>query len=209
MVNKNRSAISQRFKEVRSARKLTQKQFADSMGISQGFLSELENGKKLPSRALLIALSEVHLLNEEWLVTGQGEMFRTRPLESGGSGRRIPLLREIPEEFPDSLPQSSVNEMLTLPNAPSDSYAIVYYGDFMAPTIRDQDVVVFQPAKSCESGDIVLIKNFWGTPILRRYRQKGGEGFFSSDNPVYRAFKVDDEIKVIGKVVAVWRNIKY
>ncbi len=209
MVKFNSSAISQRFRDIRLARNLTQKALADSLGITQGFLSEIESGKKIPSPAVLIALCHVHELNEEWLANGTGEMFRPRYTASTFSEGRIPLLREIPAEFTDGVAAENILTMLSFPNLPDGLYAFVSTGDFMAPTVRDEDIVVFQPAESCNNGDIVLIKNFWGTPILRRYRVKDDEAFFSSDNPSYAAFKADDEVRIIGRVVAVWRNIKY
>ena len=45
-----------RIKTARLAKGLTQTEFAESLGIVQGFLSGIERGKKAPSDTLLIAL---------------------------------------------------------------------------------------------------------------------------------------------------------
>lgn len=56
-----------RIKELRLARGLTQKNFAESLGIVQGYLSLIERGKKIPSRTLLMAICYVYSVREEWL----------------------------------------------------------------------------------------------------------------------------------------------
>jgi transcriptional regulator with XRE-family HTH domain len=52
-----------KIKEFRQAKKMTQKQLAERVGVSQSYLSEIENGKWDIGLALLINLSmvlEVH-----------------------------------------------------------------------------------------------------------------------------------------------------
>jgi transcriptional regulator with XRE-family HTH domain len=51
--------IAGRIKKLRKERKLTQKQWANALGISQAALSKLETGKKLPSLATLLKLREI------------------------------------------------------------------------------------------------------------------------------------------------------
>jgi repressor LexA len=62
---KNHSEIGIRIKEIRLSRGLTQKSFATSLGIVQGFLSDVERGRKLPSETLLIALCHLYEISEE------------------------------------------------------------------------------------------------------------------------------------------------
>ena len=53
---------------------LTQKKFANSLGIAQGFLSELERGIYKASKTLLIAIENLYQINISWLLTGEGDM---------------------------------------------------------------------------------------------------------------------------------------
>ena len=46
--------ISTQFKLKRKKMGLTQSKFADLLGIAQGYLSEIENGMKIPSNSLII-----------------------------------------------------------------------------------------------------------------------------------------------------------
>lgn len=205
-------SIGLRIKELRQAKDMTQKEFADSLGIVQGFLSGIERCKKSPSDTLLIALCHLYKINKEWLYTGKGDMFgNTRlpdKLIEEFVTTRIPLLKRIPQGFPDSLKEEDICDYVSLPNGPQGCYAIITYGDFMAPTIRDGDLVIFKSVGELSNKNIVLVYNRWNEAILRRYRVAGNEIFFSPDNPAYAPFKQDNNTKIIGTVVDVWRKVK-
>lgn len=66
--------IGQRIKQRRKELKLTQVQIKDLCGISNGNLSELENGNRLPSAGALIALSKVLNVSIDWILTGENPL---------------------------------------------------------------------------------------------------------------------------------------
>lgn len=193
----------ERIKKARLALGLTQKEFAGSLGIVQGFLSGIETGRKRPSDTLLIALSHTFGINPQWLKDGSGQSFKNAEPPAGSSA---PLLEVIPENFPEEL--GSVKSHLSLPGLPEGCFAIVCYGDFMAPTIRDGDIVIFRPdSEPKKSGDVIIVHNRWGEPILRRYRLKDDEVYLAADNPSYAPFRPDRDTRTIGTVVEVWRKV--
>ena len=53
------NAIGRKFKSVRKKLNLTQYKFSELLGVSQGYLSDVENGKKVPSVTLLLLLGHV------------------------------------------------------------------------------------------------------------------------------------------------------
>ena len=200
-----------RIKTARLAKGLTQTEFAEALGIVQGFLSGIERGKKAPSDTLLITLCHHYRINEGWLFTGTGEMFRVHDEAEGLRNpltTQTPLFEKIPEGFPENINKEAIKNYVLLPNIPEGCYALIAYGDFMAPTIRDGDLVIFSIQEDFKNGDIVLANNRWGDAILRKYRLKGNEPFLVSDNQVYSPFKPDKDTRMIGKVVVVWRKIK-
>jgi repressor LexA len=194
-----------RIRKARIALGLTQKQFAASLGIVQGFLSGIETGRKGPSDTLLIALSHTHGIDPGWLKDGNGEPFKKSGSANTPVGGQAPLLDVIHEDFPATT--GAARGYVSVPNLPDDCYAIICYGDFMAPTIRDGDLVIFKPQTEKKSGDILLVHNRWGDPILRRYRVKDQEVFLAPDNPAYTPFRPDSEARTIGTVVEVWRKV--
>ncbi len=205
-------SISHRIKQLRLAKGLTQKAFADSLGIVQGYLSGIERGKKIPSHTLLMALCHIYSVREEWLSGGNGAKFAemTQPKEQfpAGMATGIPLLKSIPEGFPDRLGDGDICGYISLPDIPGGCFAIIAYGDFMAPTIRDGDLVIFKPGKAIGNRSIVLLNNKWGEAILRRCRVKVDEVYYSAENSVYAPFKADANTRILGTVVVIWRKVK-
>lgn len=56
--NETGEHLGTRVQELRCSKKYTQAKLAEQIGISQGFLSEVENGNELPGREILFRLSE-------------------------------------------------------------------------------------------------------------------------------------------------------
>ncbi|OHB25293.1 MAG: Cro/Cl family transcriptional regulator [Desulfuromonadaceae bacterium GWC2_58_13] len=198
--------VGARIKQLRLSAGATQKAFADSLGIVQGFLSALETGKKVPSDTLVLALCQLYRIDRNWLCTGRGKMQAAAPAAESATGG-IPLLSKISSDFPVIHP-AEIESYLSLPDLPAGCYAIRFEGDFMAPTIMDGDLVVFQAGEDVGNKDIVLVTNRWGEVILRRYRVRGDEIYLAAENSSYSPFRPDPQTRTIGKVVAIWRRVK-
>ena len=201
--------LAHRIKKLRLDKGLTQKAFADSLGIVQGYLSGIERGRKIPSHTLLMALCHIHGVKEEWLFSGIGEVFGERAqLQEFSATVKTPLLKSIPKGFPENIEAEEIADYILLPDIPKGCFAIEAEGDFMAPTIRDGDLVIFKPGTKMTNRSIVLLNNRWGEIILRRARITGRELFFSPENTTYAPFHPDASTKIFGTVVDVWRKVK-
>lgn len=69
-------AINERINQVFAAVGLKKIDIAAKLGVSQPFISELCSGRKQPSRRTLSDICRIFNVNELWLETGEGEMFR-------------------------------------------------------------------------------------------------------------------------------------
>lgn len=69
---------NERIKEVRKALGLTQEKFGEKIGMKKNSLSNAESGINSVSNQLRIAVCREYHVNENWLRTGEGEMFETR-----------------------------------------------------------------------------------------------------------------------------------
>lgn len=73
--------IGERLNQFRFFLKLTQKAFAQRLGIQQGFLNTVLKGKKGIGHTILINIAkEYKNLNLRWLLTGEGEMFESEKI---------------------------------------------------------------------------------------------------------------------------------
>ena len=60
--------LSEKIKKLRRSRRLTQVEFAAVLGISTGYLSQLEMGIRSPSRALLTKMADTFGASVDYLV---------------------------------------------------------------------------------------------------------------------------------------------
>lgn len=67
--------IGENIYNLRKALKLTQENFAARLTISKGFLSNLEKNVRQPSDQLIKLIAYEYSSSEDYLKTGQGEMF--------------------------------------------------------------------------------------------------------------------------------------
>ena len=63
-------AIGRRIRELRGF-DMTQADFAHRIGVTQGYLSALENGEKEPGAAVLLAIRQEFGKSVDWLLTGE------------------------------------------------------------------------------------------------------------------------------------------
>lgn len=69
--------IGQRLKEYRKTKRIrTITSFSETIGISQGSLSDIENEKTLPSADTLQKIIKITDINAHWLLTGEGSISR-------------------------------------------------------------------------------------------------------------------------------------
>lgn len=63
-----------RMKQVRKLKKLTLKEIAELVGVTESTVSKYETGKFLPSDAVIQLFCQKLKISESWLRTGEGEM---------------------------------------------------------------------------------------------------------------------------------------
>lgn len=73
--------MHERLKEIRKALGLTQKEFAARIGIKQNTIAQYEIGRNEPIDAVVSLICREYNVDEVWLRTGAGEMFRPRTRE--------------------------------------------------------------------------------------------------------------------------------
>lgn len=67
--------VGKRIKAIRKELGLTQKDFGVQIGIASNTITGYETGVRVPSPQVIRSICREFNVNEEWLSTGQGEMF--------------------------------------------------------------------------------------------------------------------------------------
>jgi transcriptional regulator with XRE-family HTH domain len=69
------STLGERVRQLRSEKKLSQQEFAERLGISQSFLSEVERDVKIPGGDMLLSLKRSFGASVDWLLAGELKVF--------------------------------------------------------------------------------------------------------------------------------------
>ena len=67
--------MNERIKELRKKLNMTQDAFSKNLDLSRNFIAQVESGTKSPSDRTIKDICRIYNINEEWLRTGQGEMY--------------------------------------------------------------------------------------------------------------------------------------
>ena len=68
--------VNERLALVRKTLKLTQREFAEKISITTGFVACMEIGERKVNPRIMKLVSSVFNINLNWLETGKGEMFQ-------------------------------------------------------------------------------------------------------------------------------------
>ena len=70
--------LNSRIKKVRKSLDLTQREFAERIGMKQNSIALIESGRNTSDQTIFAICREFNV-NEKWLRTGEGEMFKAAP----------------------------------------------------------------------------------------------------------------------------------
>jgi len=93
--------LSNRVKAVREALKLSQREFGEKLGVSRDVISNIEYGRVQPKELLLRHICQLYGVNEHWLETGEGKMFKENPEETSKLDEALKIFKSLRPEFQD------------------------------------------------------------------------------------------------------------
>jgi SOS-response transcriptional repressor LexA len=206
---------------------LKQKAIAEKTGITPAYLSEILGGKKQPSDRVIYLICQAIGVSENWARTGNGEMIEENKFRQFAAKReeegqdklrrllpelrelgRIPVLGHISAGFPN-IAAEEILGYISPPDAPAGGYALIVRGSSMEPYIKDGDYVIFVDNGDYHSGDVLVLLDEWGDATLKRLREKDGEKYLVPDNSTYPTMKPNENYRIVGKVVKVWRDVRF
>lgn len=207
------STSTNRVTALRESLRLSQKEFGEKIGITQGALSQLESGKSTLSLNTITMISQVFNVDCNWLILGIEDYDKSyfnhykKVLESP----LIPLVKEeahagyisqcADEEYIESL------EFYKIPGFESGNYRLFEVeGDSMLPTVCPKEFVVTEQVKNIsqlDDGLVYVVITQDGIVVKRVYKQQAQSGYcfmLKSDNPVYQNYFL-----IPTEVIEVWQ----
>ena len=70
--------MEERIKELRKALGLTQQEFSERIGVKRNTIAQYESGRNAPIDAVVSLICREFNVSEDWLRTGEGEMFKPK-----------------------------------------------------------------------------------------------------------------------------------
>ena len=202
-----------RLRHIRKELKLSQGALAEQLDISQSTLSQIENDYYTLSLSAMWRLNELHRVNSNWLISGNGKIFIGLDKVNADSDF-IPLVNaEAHAGYPDN--RESVDfigqlDRFKIPGieilSANNNYRIFEIeGDSMEPTLYDGDFVACRRREEGLSqltrGQLAVVITTSGIICKRFYLSDKSEFDYimDSDNPVYKP-----EILRKDEVLEVW-----
>ncbi len=87
--------MNARIKLLRKMLDLTQDEFSSKIGLSRNFIAQIETGAKNPSDRTLADICREFKVNDLWLRTGDGDMFKNLPPENETAAAISNVLEDI------------------------------------------------------------------------------------------------------------------
>lgn len=85
--------------ELRKKMRLNQEQFAEKLSLSRSFVNQVEVGKRNISDRTIADICRVFNVSEQWLRTGEGDMFRKQSREDELAAYMNSLLQSEPDDI--------------------------------------------------------------------------------------------------------------
>lgn len=110
--------MNTRFKGLRKHLKLTTEAFSEKLGIASSTVTNIETGRRNPSNQLITSICREFNVNEQWLRTGEGEMFNDISREEEIAQFIGNLMKDSSDSFKKSL-------ILALSQLPETSWSVL------------------------------------------------------------------------------------
>lgn len=110
--------MKDRIKKIRKEAKLTQVQFGEKIGVKGNTVTNYESGLRTPTDAVIKSICREFNIDENWLRTGEGEMFLpvleedemalyvSELLEDEGDNPLYTIIKEVMHTYSELSPKS-------------------------------------------------------------------------------------------------------
>ena len=207
------TSVKQRLISYLKEKKIGQNRFENLAGISNGYISNL---KKAPGSDILTKiLNAAPDLNQQWLLTGEGEMLNSNTEIANSGLQTLPLIPVDAMAGVLSGDSQSVMEYecerYVVPIFKGADFLIRVQGDSMVPVYNSGDIIACRRVSLgglwFQWGKAYVLDTAQGA-LVKRIEPSDVEGCVSihSENPKYKPFDLPtEEIYAVGLVVGTIR----
>ena len=208
---------SERIRQLRARRGLSQDQLAAALGVSRSAVSMYETSQREPDFETCEAIADFFNIDMDYLL-GRSDVERkvvaAAPIPPGFEPLpemvQVPLIGSIACGSP-ILAEGNIESYVGIPAAWRADFALTCHGDSMAPKICDGDIVCIRKQATVEPGEIAAVR-IGEEATLKHFYQSGEVVQLVAENAavcppmVYQGEQLR-EICIEGKAVGFCRGI--
>ncbi|MBF0460917.1 MAG: LexA family transcriptional regulator [Magnetococcales bacterium] len=219
----------ERIQMARKQAKLTQKELADRVSVSQTAIHKLECGRSRSSRRT-VSIALTCGVDPIWLETGRGEMSligatpgmtqaELATAAENGDAHRAPLFARLPliswedasrscEEPNESFHPGSVEAWLPIAPRSSDrAFALHVPDDSMEPEFREGEIIIIDPTRAGKHNQFVIVRlEGDATVIFKQLLVVGNRTYLKPLNARYPLIDVQGAMQFCGVVVGKFKE---
>lgn len=190
-------------KRLRLGAGYSQEQLARKLGISQGAISQWEQGKTVPDTPMLLQLAQIFGVS----LNDFADDSPRRDLDGVIVMRKnaAPIIGEVACGTPITAEQN-VEGYTDLPDGVHADFALRCKGDSMVPTFADGDLVLIRQQPDVENGQIAAV-GIDGEATLKHVYKSASGVILVSDNPNYAPIQttIGENVVIYGLAIGYTR----
>jgi len=206
--------LGENLKNIRKAKKMTQKQLAQKSGVKQSVISDLETGNAKSTGSILELANALGVTAEELKKGAFDEVSLTNVIPV--SPRMAPVLSWVQAGTMtnvEAVDMSQVEEWLPLPDGDCEKcFYLKVQGLSNYPDFHEGDYILVDPTLPfCDmnSGDIVVVRKVDEATFKKLVIEPDGTKYLKAINPDFKPniIPLDEECEFIGEVVDCIRYV--
>ncbi|WP_026444205.1 LexA family protein [Acinetobacter sp. UNC436CL71CviS28] len=206
--------LGENLKNIRKAKKMTQKQLAQKSGVKQSVISDLETGNAKSTGSILELANALGVTAEELKKGAFSEDSLTNVIPI--SPRMAPVLSWVQAGTMtnvEAVDMSEVEEWLPLPDGDCEKcFYLKVQGLSNYPEFHEGDYILVDPTLPfCDmnSGDIVVVRKVDEATFKKLVIEPDGTKYLKAINPDFKPniIPLDEECEFLGEVVDCIRYV--
>ena len=180
--------FSQRLKELRKLRGLSQAALSQLLGVSQQAVGKWETGRSTPDPQTVAAIAAELGVSADYLLGVEGEApARRGPVAPYRAAQecRIPVIGTVRAGYGALALEEDYGEEYARVKDPDSYFYLKVKGDSMEPRISDGDLALVHRQNTLNSGELGVVVFGEGEGTLKKYVVRGNTVVLQPFNPAY------------------------
>ena len=196
--------LSKRLKQQRKDRRLTQRELAARLGVTQQAIAKWEAGQAMPEPGTIARIATIFGVTADYFL-GMSDSL-TMP----GRAASVRVIGTVRAGYNALALEEDMGSMPAEVNDAEEYRYLVVKGDSMAPYIRPGDLALVHIQPALKNGDLGVVIYGEGEATLKKYHSMNGTVTLTPFNDEYESITLSgrelEQLVIFGRVVRTSTN---